>query len=90
MPLKEGLSIETILWPPGRPRINFFESSTSRSDNRDYLLASEQTQQSYNFFELLFGTFEELIVSSNVSTGVSNGSGSKVSQLGFLVSSPRE
>ena len=52
--------------------------------NRDYLLASEQTQQLYNSFELLFGTFEELIVSCNVSTGVSNGSGAKVGQLGFL------
>ena len=37
--------------------------------------------QLFTFFELLF---EELIVSTNVSAGVSEGSGAKVGQFGFL------
>ena len=40
--------------------------------NRDYLLAPEHTQQIIDFFELLF-SLEGVIVSTNVSTGVSNG-----------------
>ena len=37
--------------------------------------------QLFTFFELLF---EELIVSTNVSAGVSDGSGAKVGQFGLL------
>ena len=65
-------------WDPSTlPRLIHLGTWT---DNQNYLLASGHTQQIYDYdyyfdydhFELLF-CFEELIVSINVSTGVSNG-----------------
>ena len=56
-------------WDPSSlPRLIHLGTWT---DNQNYLLASGHTQQIYDHFELLF-CFEGLIVSSNVSAGVSN------------------
>ena len=52
-------------------------------DSQSRLAASSGRFQFY-LFEFLFATFEELIVPSNFSAGVSDGSGAKVGQFGLL------